>query len=925
MNRKKLIRRTGTLLTVLMLITVSTLVTGAQATAPVDKHVTTPKDFLGYDIGDQYQLTPWQTHQMPDGTTRTGIVEYAYELQRTSNRVRVFQYGKSEMGKPMILTVVTSPKNWAQMSKLKSILKKLADPRQVASDDEARYLASQGKAVYWLSAAIHSTERTSPEVLLRLAYHLASGNDAWTLGMLDDMIVVLENTINPDGLDQVTEDYYGGPSAPGYGRYVNHDDNRDFLGLGLVESQQNVQARFEWLPTVYHDLHQAKDLLYMSPGNDPTNEAVSPITMNEWNAFAGHNIGQLTAQGHLGAFTWDYADMWYPGYNHGYSFMHNTNGRFYELQGASGMANGGNLSNGAHSATRILSTWGASRTWWDPAPYVGGVRWDLIDAVNMEEDAIKNDLDYTLAHKDELLMNFYLKGKTNMAKASGEAPYAFVIPANGGDNADVTDMINNLQVGQHIEVHRLGQAATLGGRQFATGDYVVRMDQPFGLTAKNLLTVQNYPPIKEPYDVTAWTYGLLRDVQVVPLTETLPAGLKLLPVKWTVPYAGTLTGGPSDTYVIEHGSNNNLAVALQQLWKDSSFAVSQADAPFTAGGRGFPAGTLVVRTTGTGKDKDAVQDTASGQGWGWSHDPEYSRLKALVQALGLTAYSVNAQDLEGLQFVALQKPRLAVYARYTGDFSDTNEGWTRIRLDRAGWSYTRLHPTELVSMTVDAYDVIVATTTSGMGTAGYNALKAFVEAGGTLILQGSASRLPVDRGWITDVSVAPNQGPAVAAMAPKSVGAESEEAEEDIPDFGGREPSPEQVKAAVLALAAADPDVPLNCPGSIVRLAVNPVTHVGYGYDAAESVWCESTLFYNVAPDSKSVVVASYPNDAETLLQSGYIAGESWMKGKAAIIDAPLGAGNMVMIAPNVVYRAQTSGTYMFLWNSLIEGSRSAD
>ena len=138
-----------------------------------------------------------------------------------------------------------------------------------------------------------------------------------------------------------------------------------------------------------------------------------------------------------------------------------------------------------------------------------------MDAVNLEEDAIRNDLNYTLANKDDLLMNFYLKGKTNMQKAASEAPYAFVIPQNGGDNADVTDMINNLHVGQHIEVDRLAQDTMLDGRTFAAGDYVVRMDQPFGLTAKNLLSKQTYPPIKTPYDVAGWTYGLLRDVEVV--------------------------------------------------------------------------------------------------------------------------------------------------------------------------------------------------------------------------------------------------------------------------------------------------------------------------------------------------------------------------------------------------------------------------
>ena len=174
-----------------------------------------------------------------------------------------------------------------------------------------------------------------------MAYRLASSNDSQTLDLLDNLIIVLENTINPDGLEMVTDWYYeykdtpyvsSGP--PYYGKYVNHDNNRDFLGISLAESQANVLARQEWLPTVYHDLHETMNLLYMSPGNDPTNEAVNPLTMSEWVAYAGYNIAQLIAAGWKGVFTYDYADMWYPGYNHGYSYMHNTHGRFYELQGA---------------------------------------------------------------------------------------------------------------------------------------------------------------------------------------------------------------------------------------------------------------------------------------------------------------------------------------------------------------------------------------------------------------------------------------------------------------------------------------------------------------------------------------------------------------------------------------------------------------
>ena len=291
-----------------------------------------------------------------------------------------------------------------------------------------------------------------------------------------------------------------------------------------------------------------------------------------------------------------------------------------------------------------------------------------MDAVNLEEDAIVNDLTYTAKNKDSLVYNFYVKGKTNMQKAVSTAPYAFVIPQTGGDNADVVDMINNLHLLQNFEVDRAGTAFTVAGKQYAAGDYVVRMNQPYGLTAKNLLTIQNYPPIKTPYDVTAWTYGLMRDVQVVPLTMTLPAGLSLVPINERLSYAGTLTGDVSKYYAIEHQSNNNWSAALPRLWADPHMTVSQVDEPFSAGGQAFPAGTFLVRTTGSKADHGA--------------------LKAMVQDLGLTAYAIT----ERVPSTRLVKPKLGIYTTNNSSNTTMPEGWTRLRLDRSGWDYKRLVP-----------------------------------------------------------------------------------------------------------------------------------------------------------------------------------------------------------------------------------------
>lgn len=834
-----------------------------------DPKVTTPKAFFGYNIGDDYKLTPWLSRELKGEGARQGVVDYDRELQRTSSRVRVFPDGTSEMGKPMVLTVITAPENWARIDQYKAINKKLADPRQVASDDDARILAAQGKAVYWLDAGIHATERTGVETLIQLSYELASGRDQWTLNLLNDVIVVIEGTINPDGLEIVTDWYYTykdtpyvGSSPPYYNKYNGHDDNRDFIRLSLKESQYSTQARFEWNPIMYTDLHQAQDLLYVGMSPDPSNFAENPISNAELGSMSFYVMSQMIAQGYKGVFTYDYADMWYPGYNHMYTVMHNGNGSWWELTGAN-YASPRTITGGAHAGRR---------TWFNPQPYTVPLQWRLIDAVNLQKDAIRNSLTWTMRNKNDLLYNFYLKGKMNMAKAAAESPFAFVVPAKGGDNVDVTDLVNTLAVGQRIEVDRAAAPFTADGQQFAAGDYVVRMNQPYGLFAKLLLTRQDFPAnALDPrnrsasYDMLGWTMGLMSDVRVAAQNTPLPAGLSLKPVTGKIPYAGTLTGDVSAYYAVENQANNGWAVALPRLWQDSNMSVSQADASFTAAGRTFRAGDFVVRTRGNQAD--------------------HNKLKALIQETGLTGYAiagpVAAVPLHPIK-VGLLKP----------NSSTMPEGWTRLQLDHAGFSYTSLSAGDISGGGITGYNVVIIPSVSpaglingspgsntppeyraGIGATGVANLKSFVEAGGTLVLMGQASTLPNAQGWDIGISQPAGQRP--------------------------------------------------SCRGSILRIQVDPSTKVAYGYDPEESCWFldNSTPYFTKTAGSKAQIVAAYPERGDLLL-SGYISNGDVLRGAAAIVEAPMGAGRVVLLAPDVLYRAQSTGDFMFFWNALIAGAR---
>jgi len=877
MQKRRIFKRTVPVALIIVLL--ASLLAIPVGAAPPKEKVTSPLEFFGYNIGDDYQLTPWQTREVPNQGVRKGIVDYMYELERTSNRVRVFPYGTSTEGRPMFYVVITSPSNWAQVDNYQAINKRLADPRQIASDEEAMSLAKEGKAVYWVDAGIHASERTAGETEIIMAYELASGRDEWTDLVLDNLFVVFE-WIDPDGLELITDLYYeykdtevSRLSPVCYNHYVCHDTNRDFIGLELVEHQNSVLQRFVWNPQVYTDLHQSRDLFYIGMPADPLNLNYHPISSAEMLGLNGYVITQMIADGYRGVFTYDYADMWNPTYNHMFTVMHNGTGGWWELTGVNGASpttvNGGR--NDGH------------RTWFNPYPYYAPFEWHLIDAVMLEKEAVKHSFTYVARNKVDWLYNFYLKGKTHAEEAAGAAPYAFVLPADGGengDNVDVADLINGFTKWHHIDVDRATADFVADGQQFHAGDFVIRLNQPYGFWAQVLLTRQDFPyeEVVNPYlcgssgcreyDTQAWTQGLMADVEVVGLNSPLPADVVLASVTDPVPYAGSLSGGPSADYAVEHESNNGWVPALGQIWADAGLSVSQVDAPFSAAGHDFPAGTFLVHT-------DSSQA---------SHDT----LAALVQETGLTGYAIGSGEVPAS--AVLDMPGIGLL--YEPNVFALDTGWVAIRMHRSTIpSYADLTRADIRDGNLAGVDVIVLGSNDtdgivegdgrsgspplyigGIEESGVANLKSFVEGGGTLVLLGLAGELPIDREW-------------------------------------------------GLGLTYADSP---TCRGSILRIEVDPTKKVGYGYDQFESgyVYDSRVPILGVEPGSAAEVVAWYPTEGE-LLQSGYIVGdESVFRGTPAILDVPMGDGNVILITFDTVFRGFSTGQYMFLWNAVFSGAR---
>ncbi|MBL7866307.1 MAG: peptidase, partial [Cyclobacteriaceae bacterium] len=192
-------------------------------------------------------------------------------------------------------------------------------------------------------------------------------------------------------------------SAPYWGKYVFHDNNRDGIQVSQALSKAIYKIYFDWHPSVMLDLHESVPLLYISTGTGPYNDNMDPIAIGEWQVMANHDITTLAAQGLPGTFTWAFFDGWWPGYAMWVANNHNSIGRFYETFGNAG-ANTylRNLSN-----QRYAGDPATSREWYRPAPPTEWVNWSSRNNTNYMQAGVLASLTYTADNSRLLLRNYY--------------------------------------------------------------------------------------------------------------------------------------------------------------------------------------------------------------------------------------------------------------------------------------------------------------------------------------------------------------------------------------------------------------------------------------------------------------------------------------------------------------------------------------
>jgi hypothetical protein len=371
---------------------------------PASATVPSPDKILGHIVG------------APDYLTYSkDIYHYYDELAKASPRVKVFRVGKSEEGRDFLLVAVSDEANISQLDRLREITAKLADPRKI-SEAEAQQLASGGKPFYWASASIHSPETGSPEMLMELAYRLAVEDSPLIQNVRKKVVFLITPLVEVDGHDRMVDSWNYRKATPDkpqpgllyWGHYVQHDNNRDGIGMGLKLSQMMMQDFLNWHPQVLHDLHESVPYLYISTGTGPYNAWLDPIVVSEWQKMAYNEIEKLTARGVPGVWTHGFYDGWAANYMMFVAQGHNSIGRFYETFGNST----------PETKERTLPPSATSRAWFRPNPPLAKVKWSFRNDINLQQSGLLLALDYMAEHDKEFLANFYLKSKRAVAKAT---------------------------------------------------------------------------------------------------------------------------------------------------------------------------------------------------------------------------------------------------------------------------------------------------------------------------------------------------------------------------------------------------------------------------------------------------------------------------------------------------------------------------
>jgi hypothetical protein len=701
------------------------------AGADHDPAVPAPDTVLGFEVGLR-TATPEQ------------VLAYAQAVAEASPRVQLFEYARSYEGRPLVYLVISSPENLARSAEIKAGMAALADPRGLDAARRAR-LVEDLPAVAWLAYSIHGNETSGSDASLAVIHHLAADRSEATRRLLDELVVIIDPSMNPDGrarfIKTLAESRGTQPNVDdqsvlhtgywpyGRGNHYLFDLNRDWIYARHPETRGRISAISAWRPMLFVDAHEmgSQDTYLFSPAREPHNPHLPPYRRGMAEVFADDQARAFDRFGYP-YYSGEWFEDWYPGYTDLWASLRGAQGILYEQARIA--------EDGVQRHSNLLS-------------YQQSVHHQVLSSfANLE----------TLRRERKAMLDAFSSDRAEVSSPRG--PYgnrSFVILPTGNQGR-LNDLLDLLRI-QGFEAHRLTRelrvasavdqlGRELRNHELPAGSIVLRNRQP---EARLLAAMFEFDPrmsdsalAKEReqvlksgrstiYDTTAWNISMMFGLEALTVPQHLDAGLEPLDLERVVAAAAPAApAAPASLSALAVSGADDRAVAFAGRMMERGFHVRANREPSQLDGRDLPVGSIVV----------TLDDNRARESW-------QAEAREVAAQLGIPVHPVThgrapgmLADLGGNHWVLLQKPNIALLSRGMNNMLDFGATWYLLD-HRLGIRHSHLDENRIAAFDLRRYNVIYLPErwgAEGLPPALVAALGEWVRAGGTLIAVGNSAR-----------------------------------------------------------------------------------------------------------------------------------------------------------------------------------------
>jgi hypothetical protein len=925
------------------------LVAIAIPSLEAQSRLTTPREHFGFEIGADYRLA-----------TYSQFADYWRKLDAESGRLRLVDIGETAEGRRQLMAIVTAPENFAQLDRYREISRRLALAEGL-SDDEARALAAEGKAVVWIDGGLHANEVLGAHQLLETVWQLVSRDDAETMRFLRDVIVLAVHA-NPDGMELVSGWYMQEPDSSRrniaiprlYQKYIGHDNNRDFFLSNQPETRNmNRVMYWEWFPQIVYNHHQtgpAGTVMFAPPFRDPFNYNFDPLVPVGIDLVGSAMHNRFVAENKPGVTMRSGAtySTWWNGGLRTTVYFHNMIGLLTETIG---------------SPTPMTIPFVAEQQLpRGDMPYpIPPQRWHFRQSIDYSVTANRAVLDVASRYRETFLYNIYLMGKRSIERGSRDSWTATPAKLEEAQRL-IAESRSRRAAEQGAAGGPTGQRGAPTTPAAAGSGAVGSATQPFGAGADPGIFTEAF---RDPADRDPRAYVISADQRDFPTATKFVNALRYAGVtvhRATAPFAAGGRRYPAGSYVVQTAQafrphvldmfepqrhphdfaypggpprrpyDNAGWTLAYQMGIDYDRHLEPVTGPFepleglarpqpgaiggAAGAAGFllsrahnDAFTVVNRLLKAGETVYSLASPMQAGGRSWPSGTFYVAarpstlpiIQGAATELGLSFTGTSTRQASDA--VPVRPRRIALWDIYGGSMPS---GWTRWLLEQYEFPFEVVYPEAIDNGSLRGkYDVLILPTGAlgGRGGAGPdrdNIPARFRHMLGRLTEERST---PALRNFL-------NAGGTVVTIGSSTA----------LAGYLGLPLTNHLVERTPSGEERPLPADRFYVPGSLLSVAVDTLAPVATGLPARVDVMFDNSPVFRLHPTAWAQGVRPVAwFDSATPLRSGWAWGQSYLEGGVTVAQARVGPGKLYLFGPEILFRGQPHGTFKLFFNSLIQ------